>query len=80
MKLLNPRLVLNSREPVRAARSGLGGIDAAFAVDLVQMLCLGVVRLHLVVGHCPGRRCTAVVDERAEVDLRPSDVRAPQVA
>ena len=67
VQLLDARLVLHGREPVRRARPGLGRIDAALAVHLIQVFGLRVVRLELVVADRPRRRHAAVVTNLAEV-------------
>ena len=69
-ELLDPRLVGDRRERIRRARRRLGGILAAGAVHLVELLRLRVVRLQLLVGDRPRGRDTVVVAELAEVLLR----------
>ena len=59
VQLLDARLVADRRIRVRRARPGIGGIDAAFAVNMVQVLGLGVIRLQLVVADRPRRRDAA---------------------
>ena len=64
----------------RARWRRLGGILAAIAVHLVEVLGLQVVRLELVVGDRPGRRDAAVVPELAEVLLaQPEQRRAVEL-
>jgi hypothetical protein len=67
---LDPRFVLDRGEPVRCAARPLGGVLSAAAVDAVEVLGLGVVRLEVGVADRPGRRQAAVVTNLAEV-LRP---------
>ena len=73
-QLLDAGLVRHRRERVRAARRRLGRILPARAVDLVELLGLGVVRLHVLVGDRPRRRDPVVVLELAEV-LRPQPIQ-----
>ena len=75
VQLLDARLVLHGREPVRRARPRLGRIDAALAVDLIEVLGLRVVRLELVVADRPRRRDAAVVANLAEVLLAQPEQR-----
>ncbi len=66
-QLLDPGLVGDRRERVLGACRGLGRILAAGAVDLVELLGLGVVGLELLVGDRPGRGDAVVVSKLAEV-------------
>ena len=66
-QLLDARLVGQRRERVLGARVALRGVLAVVAVDLVEVLGPGVVRLHVVVRDRPGRRDPVVVAELAEV-------------
>ena len=67
-QLLDPRLVRRPRGTGTGALAGGSvGILAARTVHLVELLGLGVVRLHLVVGDRPRRRDPVVVPELAEV-------------
>ena len=66
-ELLDARLVAHRRERVRRRRRRLGGVLAARAVDLVELLGERVVRLHLGVGDRPRGRCPVVVQQLAEV-------------
>ena len=69
---------LTRGERVGGARRPLGGILPARPVHAVELLGLGVVRLHLVVGDRPCRRRAAVVLQLAEV-LRPEPVEGRPV-
>ena len=66
-ELLDPRLVLQSRERVRGAGRGFGGILAPVPVYLVETLGLGVVGLHRLVGDGPGGRDPILVLDLAVV-------------
>ena len=59
VQLLDAWLVADCRIRVLRARPGIRGIDAAFAVDVVQALGLGVIRLQLLVADRPRRRAAA---------------------
>src|SRR5262249_34973334 len=52
---------------IRSASGRVGGIFAALAVDVIEMLRLGVIRFQLVVLDWPRRRNSAVVLEGAEI-------------
>ena len=67
MQLLNSRFVLHGWEAVRRARPRVGRIDTAFAVHLIEVFGLRVVRLELVVADWPCRRDAAVMADLAEV-------------
>src|SRR5262245_61965306 len=67
MQLLDARLVRDRRERIGSARRRFRRVLASSAVHLVELLPLGVVRLHLLVGDRPGRRDTALVLDLAEV-------------
>ena len=73
-QLLDPGLVRDRGERVGSARRRIGRILPARAVDLVELLRLGVVRLHVLVGDRPRRRDPVVVLELAEV-LRPQAIQ-----
>src|SRR5271165_7521729 len=66
-ELLDSRLMRDGGEGVGRAGGGFGGVLAAGAVDLVELLGLRVVGLHLLVGDRPRRRDAAVMAELAEV-------------
>ena len=66
-KLLNARFVRECRMWIRAARARLRWIFSPGAVHLVHLLCLQVVRLHLVVSDRPRGRHTVVVLQLAKV-------------
>ena len=53
VELLDPRLVRDGRVRERARAARLGGVLAGLAVDEVELLRLGVVRLEVVVGEGP---------------------------
>ena len=69
VQLLDARLVRNGRVRERPGGRSLGGILAALAMDEVQPLCLGVIRLEVVIGQRPRRRDARVVANPVEVAL-----------
>jgi hypothetical protein len=76
-ELLDPRFVLDRPERVRHAAQPLGGILTVAAVDPVEVLGLGVVRLEVGIADGPRGGQAAVVANLAEV-LRPqAEQRGP---
>ncbi len=69
VELLNARLVRDRRERIRATGGRLGGILAARAVDLVQVLGPHVIGLEVGVRDRPGRGNPVLVAELSEVAL-----------
>ena len=69
VKLLDARFVRDRRRRIGRARRRFGGVEAAFAVHLIELLGLGVVGLEFVVGDRPGGRDAVIMPYRAEVLL-----------
>jgi hypothetical protein len=67
VQLLDPRLVRHGRVGEWARARRLGGVLAGLAVDEVESLGLGVVRLEIGVGNRPGGGDAAVVLDLLEV-------------
>src|SRR5690349_783661 len=67
--MLDARLVADCRVRIRRACSGIGRIFAAFAVYVIELLGLGVVRLHVIVRDRPRRRDAPVMTKLSEVFL-----------
>ena len=75
-ELLHARLMTYRRKWIGGTCPGIGGINSPLPVNLEQVLCAGVIWLHIPVGDGPPGRDSAVMDDLPEILLTEPEQRS----